>query len=80
MSTAAPHAARPKKIWMDGEFVDWDDAKIHVLSHTLHYGSGVFEGGAPGNDKGPALAGGALPWGGSCYRRTMNTEGTSPSA
>jgi branched-chain amino acid aminotransferase len=33
-----------KKIWMDGALVDWADAKIHVLSHTLHYGSGVFEG------------------------------------
>ena len=33
-----------KKIWMDGELVDWDDAKIHVLTHTLHYGMGVFEG------------------------------------
>ncbi len=33
-----------KKIWMDGELVDWADAKVHVLSHTLHYGSGVFEG------------------------------------
>ena len=32
------------KIWMDGTLVDWDDAQIHVLSHTLHYGSGVFEG------------------------------------
>ncbi len=32
------------KIWMDGELVDWDDATIHVLTHTLHYGSGVFEG------------------------------------
>lgn len=32
------------KIWMDGAFVDWDDAKIHVLTHTLHYGTGVFEG------------------------------------
>lgn len=31
-------------IWMDGEFVPWKDAKIHVLSHTLHYGNGVFEG------------------------------------
>ncbi len=31
-------------IWMDGELVAWDDAKIHVLSHALHYGSGVFEG------------------------------------
>ncbi len=33
-----------EKIWMDGELVDWADAKIHVLSHTLHYGTGVFEG------------------------------------
>jgi branched-chain amino acid aminotransferase len=32
------------KIWMDGEFVDWDDANVHVLTHALHYGSGVFEG------------------------------------
>lgn len=32
------------KIWMDGELVDWDDATVHVLTHTLHYGSGVFEG------------------------------------
>jgi branched-chain amino acid aminotransferase len=33
-----------KKIWMDGQFVDWDDATVHVLSHTLHYGMGAFEG------------------------------------
>jgi len=33
-----------EKIWMDGELVDWDDARIHVLTHTLHYGCGVFEG------------------------------------
>ena len=32
------------KIWMNGELVDWDEAKVHVLTHTLHYGSGVFEG------------------------------------
>ncbi len=32
------------KIWMDGELVDWDDATVHVLTHTLHYGTGVFEG------------------------------------
>ncbi len=31
-------------IWMDGKMVDWRDAKIHVLSHTLHYGCGAFEG------------------------------------
>ena len=33
-----------EKIWFDGELVDWHEAKIHVLSHALHYGSGVFEG------------------------------------
>lgn len=33
-----------KFIWMDGKFVDWRDAKIHVLTHSLHYGSAVFEG------------------------------------
>ncbi len=33
-----------KKIWMDGRYVDWDDAQVHVLSHTLHYGLGAFEG------------------------------------
>ena len=33
-----------EKIWMDGEFVDWEDATVHVLSHTLHYGTGAFEG------------------------------------
>jgi branched-chain amino acid aminotransferase len=31
-------------IWMNGELVPWDDAKVHVLSHGLHYGTGVFEG------------------------------------
>jgi branched-chain amino acid aminotransferase len=33
-----------EKIWMNGELVDWDDARIHVGAHALHYGSGVFEG------------------------------------
>jgi branched-chain amino acid aminotransferase len=33
-----------KKIWMNGKFVDWDDAKIHVLTHGLHYGYAIFEG------------------------------------
>src|SRR3954452_21310086 len=32
------------KIWMNGELVDWADARIHVGAHGLHYGSGVFEG------------------------------------
>jgi len=33
-----------EKIWLDGRFVDWSDAKVHILTHTLHYGLGVFEG------------------------------------
>ena len=33
-----------EKIWLDGEFVPWDRAQIHILAHTLHYGLGVFEG------------------------------------
>jgi branched-chain amino acid aminotransferase len=32
------------KIWMNGDLVDWDQAQVHVLTHTLHYGTGVFEG------------------------------------
>ena len=35
---------REKKIWLDGKLVDWDDANVHILTHTLHYGMGVFEG------------------------------------
>jgi len=45
-----------KKIWMNGKLVDWNDAKIHVLTHALHYGSGVFEGIRCYNTiKGPAV-------------------------
>ena len=33
-----------EKIWLDGKFVPWDEANVHVLTHTLHYGLGVFEG------------------------------------
>ncbi|HEY6681124.1 MAG TPA: aminotransferase class IV, partial [Actinomycetota bacterium] len=48
--------AEVEKIWMDGELVDWADAKIHVLSHALHYGSGVFEGiRAYETERGPAV-------------------------
>lgn len=43
-------------IWMDGAMVPWRDAKVHVLTHTLHYGLGVFEGvRAYKTDKGPAI-------------------------
>ncbi len=45
-----------EKIWMDGELVDWRDAKVHILTHSLHYGSGVFEGiRAYATDRGPAV-------------------------
>jgi branched-chain amino acid aminotransferase len=45
-----------EKIWMDGGLVDWKDAQIHVLSHALHYGSGVFEGiRAYSTARGPAV-------------------------
>ena len=37
-------ANREGFIWMDGQLIDWADAKVHVLTHTLHYGLGVFEG------------------------------------
>lgn len=44
------------KIWMNGSLVNWDDAKVHVLTHTLHYGTGVFEGiRAYKTPKGPAV-------------------------
>ncbi|HIJ48855.1 MAG TPA: branched-chain amino acid transaminase, partial [Gammaproteobacteria bacterium] len=43
-------------IWMDGEMVDWREAKVHVLTHTLHYGMGVFEGvRAYKTEHGPAI-------------------------
>ena len=45
-----------EKIWMNGELVDWSDAKVHVGVHGLHYGSGVFEGiRCYDTDKGPAV-------------------------
>src|SRR5580700_1059730 len=39
-----PMVDKVKKIWMDGEFVDWDSANVHVLTHSLHYGLAAFEG------------------------------------
>ena len=43
-------------IWMNGEFVAWEDAKVHVLTHALHYGTGVFEGvRAYETERGPAI-------------------------
>jgi branched-chain amino acid aminotransferase len=48
--------AKTEKIWMNGRFVAWDDAKIHVLSHAMHYASSVFEGiRAYDTPEGPAV-------------------------
>jgi branched-chain amino acid aminotransferase len=45
-----------KKVWMDGKFVDWDDATIHICAHVVHYGTAVFEGIRTYNTKkGPAV-------------------------
>ena len=47
---------KTNKIWFNGEFVNWDDAKIHVLSHVIHYGSALFEGARCYKTKnGPAI-------------------------
>ncbi|HEX5266256.1 MAG TPA: branched-chain amino acid transaminase [Acidimicrobiales bacterium] len=44
------------KVWMDGKLVDWDQANVHVLTHSLHYGLGVFEGiRAYSTSQGPAV-------------------------
>ena len=49
-------ADRDGVIWLDGQMVEWRDAKVHVLTHTLHYGLGVFEGvRAYATDQGPAI-------------------------
>jgi branched-chain amino acid aminotransferase len=49
-------ANRDGFIWMDGKLVPWRDANIHVLTHTLHYGMGIFEGiRAYKTDAGPAI-------------------------
>ncbi len=51
-----PMHSRDGKIWMDGKLIEWRDANIHVLTHSLHYGMAVFEGvRAYKTDKGPAI-------------------------
>ena len=56
MVVAATMADRDGVIWLDGKMVPWRDAKVHVLTHTLHYGMGVFEGvRAYNTDNGPAI-------------------------
>ncbi len=44
MAQLVPYDDRDGQIWLNGEFVEWRDAKVHVLTHGLHYGSSVFEG------------------------------------
>jgi branched-chain amino acid aminotransferase len=44
MGEDAAQGVRGETIWLDGQFVPWDEARIHVLTHSLHYGLGVFEG------------------------------------
>ena len=57
-------------IWLNGEFVAWEDAKVHVLTHALHYGTGVFEGiRAYETSQGPAI-----------FRQTRVREGGSTGA
>ena len=47
---------KAEKVWMDGQLVDWDQATVHVLTHSLHYGLGVFEGiRAYSTSQGPAV-------------------------
>ena len=61
-----PFDRREGVIWMNGEFVDWADAKLHVLSHGLHYASGVFEG--------------ERAYGGEIFKLTEHTERLFKSA
>ena len=56
MAIPSSMSDRDGLIWFDGQLVDWRDATTHVLTHTLHYGMGVFEGvRAYKTDKGPAI-------------------------
>ncbi|MEY5099519.1 MAG: hypothetical protein RJA36_2238 [Pseudomonadota bacterium] len=56
MSATPSMADRDGKIWMDGQMVEWRDAKIHILTHTMHYGCGAFEGVRAYNTvNGPAI-------------------------
>jgi branched-chain amino acid aminotransferase len=53
-------------IWMDGELLPWRDAKVHVLTHAMHYGSAVFEG--------------ERAYGGAIYKSTQHSERLRESA
>ena len=64
--SAIPFDQRDGFIWQDGEFVAWKDAKIHVLTHGLHYASAVFEG--------------ERAYGGEIFKLTEHTERLHESA
>jgi branched chain amino acid aminotransferase apoenzyme (EC 2.6.1.42) len=68
-------------VWMNGEFVDWENATTHVMTHALHYGTGVFEGvRAYDTEQGTASSGGTNTSNGSTSRRsrTISTSATTP--
>jgi branched-chain amino acid aminotransferase len=44
-----------KYVWYNGQFLEWDNAKIHIMSHVIHYGSSIFEGIGFDTRKGPAV-------------------------
>ncbi len=66
-------------IWLDGEWLPWREAKVHVLTHTLHYGCGVFEGLRAYRPSGaqPSSACATIPTG--CSVRRTSWAWTSPS-
>ena len=44
MSSTSSQVLRADKIWLDGKFIKWDEGQVHIMTHALHYGLGVFEG------------------------------------
>ena len=44
MSSTSTQVLKADKIWIDGKFVRWEEGQVHVMTHALHYGLGVFEG------------------------------------
>src|SRR5687768_4696791 len=44
VSSTSNSVLRADKVWIDGKFVKWDEANVHIMTHALHYGLGVFEG------------------------------------
>src|SRR5688500_5587868 len=44
VSSTSTEVLRADKVWLDGKFVKWDEGRVHLMTHALHYGLGVFEG------------------------------------